>query len=60
MKRDYSLEDLGADSLDHVEVIMALEEFYKVDIPDEVAEKVQTVEQVLAVCKKMKHTGSAV
>ena len=40
------IEDLGADSLDIVELIMALEEEYDMEIPDEDAEKLQTVEQV--------------
>ena len=37
------IEDLGADSLDIVELIMALEEEFGVDIPDEAAEKILTV-----------------
>lgn len=40
------IEDLGADSLDIVELIMALEEEYDLEIPDEDAEKIQTVEDV--------------
>jgi acyl carrier protein len=35
--------DLGADSLDTVELVMALEEEFKIEIPDEVAEKIDTV-----------------
>ena len=37
------IEDLGADSLDQVELIMALEEEFGADIPDEDAEKLTTV-----------------
>lgn len=40
------LEDLGADSLDIVELIMALEEEYNLEIPDEDVEKIQTVGDV--------------
>ncbi len=41
------VNDLGADSLDTVELVMALEEQFGVEIPDEDAEKIQTVGQVL-------------
>ena len=40
------IEDLGADSLDIVELIMALEEEFGTEIPDEEAEKLQTVGDV--------------
>ena len=40
------IEDLGADSLDIVELIMALEEEFGTEIPDEQAEKLQTVGDV--------------
>ena len=40
------IEDLGADSLDIVELVMALEEEFGTEIPDEVAEKLQTVGDV--------------
>lgn len=42
------IEDLGADSLDIVELIMALEEEYDMEIPDEDAEKIQTVDDVIS------------
>jgi len=37
------IEDLGADSLDIVELVMAMEEAFDVEIPDEDAEKIQTI-----------------
>ena len=37
------MDDLGADSLDTVELVMALEEEFDIEIPDEDAEKIQTV-----------------
>jgi acyl carrier protein len=42
------IEDLGADSLDLVELIMALEEEFGLDIPDEEAEKIKTVGEAMA------------
>lgn len=42
------LEDLGADSLDTVELVMALEEEFSIDIPDDVAERMCTVGEVVA------------
>lgn len=41
------IEDLGADSLDTVELIMALEEEFEIDIPDEDAEKIKTVGEII-------------
>ena len=41
------VEDLGADSLDTVELIMALEEEFDAEIPDEDAEKIATVEDAV-------------
>ena len=41
------IEDLGADSLDTVELVMALEENFGLDIPDEEAEKLQSVGDVM-------------
>ena len=37
------IEDLGADSLDTVELVMAFEEEFSIEIPDDAAEKIQTV-----------------
>lgn len=41
------VEDLGADSLDTVELVMALEEEFEMEIPDEEAEKITTVREVI-------------
>jgi len=41
------IEDLGADSLDIVELVMAFEEEFSVEVPDEDAEKLQTVGDVI-------------
>jgi acyl carrier protein len=41
------IEDLGADSLDTVELVMALEEEFGIEVPDEQAEKLQTVGDVI-------------
>ncbi|HEY5753201.1 MAG TPA: acyl carrier protein [Chthoniobacterales bacterium] len=41
------IEDLGADSLDTVELVMAFEEEFNVEVPDEDAEKLQTVSDVV-------------
>jgi acyl carrier protein len=41
------IEDLGADSLDIVELVMAMEEEYDIEIPDEDAEKLKTVGDVV-------------
>ena len=41
------IEDLGADSLDIVELVMAMEETFGIDIPDDDAENIKTVEDAL-------------
>lgn len=41
------IEDLGADSLDTVELVMALEEEFSIEVPDEQAEKLQSVGDVI-------------
>jgi acyl carrier protein len=41
------VDDLGADSLDTVELVMALEEEFEAEIPDEDAEKITTVQQAI-------------
>jgi acyl carrier protein len=41
------VDDLGADSLDTVELVMAFEEEFSVEIPDDAAEKIQTVKDAI-------------
>ena len=48
------IDDLGADSLDIVELIMALEEEFDTEIPDEDAEKISTVNDVIEYIKENK------
>ena len=48
------IEDLGADSLDTVELVMALEEEFGAEIPDEEAEKLISVGDAIAYIEKMK------
>jgi acyl carrier protein len=48
------VNDLGADSLDTVELVMALEESFDMEIPDEEAEKIQTVGQAINYIKNHK------
>ena len=45
------IEDLGADSLDTVELVMALEEEFGIEIPDEEAEKIATVRDAIEYIK---------
>jgi acyl carrier protein len=42
------VEDLGADSLDTVELVMAFEEEFDIEVPDEEAEKLQAVQDVIS------------
>ena len=41
------VDDLGADSLDTVELVMAFEEEFNIEIPDEAAEKIQTIKDAI-------------
>lgn len=41
------VDDLGADSLDTVELVMALEEEFEIEIPDEEAEKITTIQEAI-------------
>ncbi|HBQ97281.1 MULTISPECIES: acyl carrier protein [Roseofilum] len=45
-------EDLGADSLDTVELVMALEEEFNLEIPDDAAEKIETVKNAVDYIEK--------
>jgi len=46
------VDDLGADSLDTVELVMALEDEFEMEIPDAQAEKITTVQQAIDFCKE--------
>jgi acyl carrier protein len=46
-KESHFINDLGADSLDTVELVMELEEEFDINIPDDVAEKIQTVGEAI-------------
>ncbi|PJB70807.1 MAG: acyl carrier protein [Alphaproteobacteria bacterium CG_4_9_14_3_um_filter_47_13] len=46
------IDDLGADSLDTVELVMAFEEEFNVEIPDDAAEKIQTVGDAISFIKE--------
>jgi acyl carrier protein len=46
------VDDLGADSLDTVELVMAFEEAFEVEIPDEDAEKIRTVQDAITYVEK--------
>ena len=46
------VDDLGADSLDTVELVMALEEEFSIEIPDEAAEKITTVQSAIDYIKE--------
>lgn len=53
------IEDLGADSLDTVELVMAIEEEFGVDIPDEEAEKITTLDEVVSFIETKLATSAA-
>jgi acyl carrier protein len=46
------IDDLGADSLDIVELVMAIEEEFDIEIPDDDAEKIQTIQDVVSYVKR--------
>lgn len=51
------VDDLGADSLDTVELVMAFEESFDIEIPDEEAEKIRTVQDAIAYIGKHSKGG---
>ncbi|GAC1644173.1 MAG: acyl carrier protein [Acidobacteriaceae bacterium] len=51
------VDDLGADSLDRVELIMAFEEAFDIEIPDEEAEKIKTVQDAVSYIEKNSKTA---
>lgn len=53
------VDDLGADSLDTVELVMAFEEEFDVEIPDEEAEKIATVNDAISYMGKVRESKSA-
>lgn len=53
------VDDLGADSLDTVELVMALEEEFDMEIPDEEAEKIRTIQQAISYITKNKAEAAA-
>ena len=52
------IDDLGADSLDIVELVMAMEEEFDIEIPDEDAEKIQSVRDAYAYVEQHKAAGA--
>lgn len=53
------VNDLGADSLDVVELVMELEEEFDINIPDDAAEKIQTIGQAVAHIEEAQKTSAA-
>lgn len=53
------VNDLGADSLDTVELVMELEEEFDINIPDDAAEKIQTVGQAIEFIEKYNEKQSS-
>jgi acyl carrier protein len=51
------VDDLGADSLDTVELVMAFEEAFDIEIPDEDAEKIRTVQEAVSYIDKNAKVG---
>jgi acyl carrier protein len=51
------IDDLGADSLDIVELVMAMEEEFDIEIPDEDAEKIQTIADAISYVRERAAAG---
>jgi len=54
---DHIAQDLGADSLDAIEITISIEEEFKIEIPDEVAENLLTVGQIIEYVKSKKEAA---
>ena len=54
---DNIIDDLKADSLDVVEIVMTLEEKFEISIPDESAEKMKTIQDLIDYVKNNKKSG---
>lgn len=44
---DRLIDDLGADSLDAIDIVMSVEDEFKLEVPDEIIEKIDTVEDIV-------------
>ena len=53
IKLESTIEDLGADSLDVVEIALAVEDEYEIEIPDDSAEGINTVGDIIAIVEKL-------
>jgi acyl carrier protein len=56
IKPESLLDDLGLDSLDKVEVVMALEDVININIEDEIAEKWETIQDIISYIDQLKGT----
>ncbi len=58
LKDDVTLDSLGADSLDRVEIVMNLEDQFLIEIDDEMAEKLSTIGDVITYIERLVHNKS--
>ncbi len=58
LKESDTLDSLGADSLDRVEIVMKLEEHFGIEVNDEEAEKLQTIEQAINYIESLKNKSN--